>query len=256
MLDFDFLSRRQIPSIAAVIHPGRKGFHKAFFGGKEIIIPIYNSIPEAIERHPQADIFINFASFRSAYESSKEALQLPSINTIIIVAEGIPERQTKELIALAKKENKIIIGPSTVGGIAAGKFRIGYAGGMNENIIKAKLYRPGSVGLVSKSAGIMNEMFNILARTTDGIYEGISIGGDKFPGSTLLDHIIRYEDNPEIKIIVAISELGGKEEYEIVKAKQEGKITKPMIMLVSGTCATIFPWEVQFGHAGAKAGKE
>ena len=67
---------------------------------------------------------------------------------------------------------------------------------MNENIIKAKLYRPGSVGLVSKSAGIMNEMFNILARTTDGIYEGISIGGDTFPGSTLLDHIVRYENNP------------------------------------------------------------
>src|SRR3989344_2371683 len=102
----------------------------------------------------------------------------------------------------------------------------------------------------------MNEMFNILARTTDGIYEGISIGGDTFPGSTLLDHIVRYENNPEIKIIVAISELGGKEEYEIVKAKQEGKITKPLIMLVSGTCASIFPWEVQFGHAGAKAGKE
>src|SRR3989344_7040780 len=102
----------------------------------------------------------------------------------------------------------------------------------------------------------MNEMFNILARTTDGIYEGISIGGDKFPGSTLLDHIIRYEDNPEIKLIVALSELGGKEEYEIARAKQEERITKPIIMLVAGTCASIFPWEVQFGHAGAKAGRE
>ena len=138
MLDFDYLSRRQTPSIAAIIHPGRKGFHKAFFGKKEIIIPVFDSIVGAAEKHPQADVFINFASFRSAYTSSKEALQIPSIKTIIIVAEGIPERQTKELIAIAKKENKIIIGPSTVGGIAAGKFRIGYAGGMNENIIKAK----------------------------------------------------------------------------------------------------------------------
>lgn len=256
MLDFDFLSRREKPSIAAIIHPGRKGFHKAFFGSKEIIIPIHNSIPEVVEKYPDVDVFINFASFRSAFSSSKEALQFPSIKTVIIVAEGIPERQTKELIAIAKKDNKIIIGPSTVGGIAAGKFRIGYAGGMNDNIIKAKLYRPGSVGLVSKSAGIMNEMFNVISRTTDGIYEGISIGGDKFPGSTLLDHILRFENNPEIKIIIAMSELGGKEEYEIAKAKKERKITKPMIMLVSGTCATIFPWEVQFGHAGAKAGKE
>lgn len=256
MLDFDFLSQRQIPSIAAIIHPGRTGFHKVFFGATEIIIPIYDSISKAAEKHSQADVFINFASFRSAFLSSKEALQSSSLKTIVIVAEGIPERQTKELIALAKKNNQMIIGPSTVGGIAAGKFRIGYAGGMNENIIKAKLYRPGSIGLVSKSAGIMNEMFSILARATDGIYEGISIGGDTFPGSTLLDHILRYQSNPNIKLMVAMSELGGKDEYEIIEAKNDGKITKPLVMWVSGTSARIFPWEVQFGHAGAKAGKE
>jgi len=256
MLDYDYLCERRTPSISAIIHPGRKSFHKAFFGKKEILIPLYNSIQEAVKKHNQVEILINFSSFRSAYESSKEALQTNSIKSIFIVAEGIPERQTRELIALAKEKNILIVGPSSVGGIIAGKLRIGYAGGKNENIIKSRLYQPGSVGLVSKSGGMMNELFNIISQTTNGINEGIAIGGDSYPGSTLLEHIFRYENNPEIKLIVALSELGGKDEYEIIKAKQEKKIIKPLIMWVTGTCASIFPYEVQFGHAGARSGKK
>ena len=256
MLDFDYLSKRKTPSISAIIHPGRNGFQKFFFGKTEILVPIYSTIAEAVEKHPNTSSLINFASFRSAYHASKEALLQPTIKTITIVAEGIPERQSKELIALAKRNKKTIIGPSTVGGIVAGQFRIGHAGGMNENIIKAKLYRPGSVGLVSRSGGMMNEFFNIIARTTDGIYEGIAIGGDQFPGSTLLEHMLRFEANPNIKLLVALGEIGGTAEYEIIQAVKAGRITKPIVMWVSGTCAEIFPWEVQFGHAGAKAGSE
>lgn len=256
MLDFDYVCRREGPSVTAIIHPGRNGFHKAFFGAKEILIPIFRDVPEAARAFPQTTIMINFASFRSAYASSQEALLEPTISTIVIVAEGVPEQRTKELVALAAEQGKIIIGPSTVGGIIAGKFRIGHAGGLMENVIKAKLYRPGSVGLVSKSGGIMNEMFNMISRVTDGINEGLAIGGDVYPGSTLLDHLLRYEANPEIKMMVAMSELGGGEEYGIIDAKQQGKLNKPIVMWVSGTCAEMFPWEVQFGHAGAKAGKE
>lgn len=257
MLDFDFLSQRTTPSIAAIIHSGRRGYHKAFFGATEILIPIYPTLTEARQNHPQThiDSLINFASFRSAYLSSKEALLVPQIKIITIVAEGIPERQVKELISIAKQHQKTIIGPATVGALVAGQFRVGHAGGMIENILKAKLYRPGSIGYVSKSGGMMNEMFHIISRATDGIYEGVAIGGDVFPGSTLLDHILRFEQNPHIKMIIALGELGGRAEYEIVNAKLEGKITKPIVMWVSGTCANLFPYSIQFGHAGAKANK-
>ncbi|MBI2573074.1 ATP citrate synthase [Candidatus Woesearchaeota archaeon] len=256
MLDFDFLSKRTTPSIAAIIHSGRRGYHKAFFGATEILLPIYPTLHEAVQNHPAIDSIINFASFRSAYQSSKEAILTPSIKTITIVAEGIPERQVKELIAIAKEHHKTIIGPATVGALVAGQFRVGHAGGMIENILKAKLYRPGSVGYVSKSGGMMNEMFHIISRATDGIYEGVAIGGDVFPGSTLLDHILRFEQNPNIKMIIALGELGGRAEYEIIEAKQQKKITKPIVMWVSGTCANLFPFSVQFGHAGAKANKD
>ena len=99
-------------------------------------------------------------------------------------------------------------------------------------------------------------MYNLLAKTTNGINEGICIGGDSFPGSTLLDHLLRFEQNPQITMMVALGELGGRQEYEIMEAKKQGRLTKPLVMWVAGTCSGFFPFEVQFGHAGAKAGKD
>ena len=257
MLDFDYLCRREKPSIAGLISSEQiAGAHKAFFGNKEILIPVYCDIAEAAQAHPKADVLINLASFRSAFETSKKALEEQSIRTIVIIAEGIPERETRELIAMAKSKNKWIIGPATVGGVQAGAFKIANTAGTAENIIACKLHRPGSVGFVSKSGGLSNEMYNTIARTTDGIYEGIAIGGDAYPGSTLLDHVLRFERIPEIKMIVVLGELGGNEEYLIADAMKSGKIKKPLVAWVTGTCAKMFPTEVQFGHAGAKSGKE
>src|SRR3989339_707330 len=256
MLDFDFLIARNLPSISAIIQPGSSGFHKVFFGTNEILIPIYSDIEEASKNHPKTDVLINFASMRSAYESSLEALNTDQIRVIAIIGEGVPERRSRELAMIAKKKNKLIIGPATVGGIKAGAFKIGDTAGTIENIIDSKLHRPGSVGFVSKSGGMSNEMYNVLAQTTNGVYEGISIGGDRYPGSQLIDHILRFEANPDIKMIISLGEIGGTEEYAIVDALKNGKIKKPLIIWVTGTCASVFPSEVQFGHAGAASGNK
>ncbi|MBU0527193.1 ATP citrate synthase [Candidatus Micrarchaeota archaeon] len=256
MLDFDYICKREKPSIAGLITPGSTGLHKAFFGGVEILLPIYPSIEEACKDQTDADVLINFASFRSAYDSSKKALEQDTINTVVIIAEGIPERMARELIDYSKKRNKMIIGPATVGGIQAGAFKIGNTAGTVDNIIACKLHRPGSVGFVSKSGGLSNEMYNMLAMTTDGLFEGIAVGGDAYPGSTLLEHALRFEQMPEVKMIVMLGELGGKDEYTIVEAKKQGKLKKPMVAWVTGTCAKVFPSDVQFGHAGAKSGAE
>ena len=257
MLDFDYLCRRSEPSVIALISPDQAGgMHRAFFGTKEITIPVYGKINDATKAHPKADVLINMASFRSAFETSKKALEEKTIRAVVIIAEGIPERETRELIALAKENDKMLIGPATVGGIQAGAFKIANTAGTVDNIIACKLHRPGSVGFVSKSGGLSNEMYNIIARTTDGIYEGIAIGGDAHPGSTLLEHVLRFEKIPEIKMIVVLGELGGNEEYLIANALKTGKIKKPLVAWVTGTCAKMFQSEVQFGHAGAKSGKE
>jgi ATP-citrate lyase alpha-subunit len=254
MLDFDFVCRRAAPSVSCIIDPTQEGDHKCFWGAKEILIPIYRSLHDATENHPDADVMVNFASFRSAYPTSKEALESDTIRTVAIIAEGIPEQRTKELIHIARQRRKWIIGPATVGGIAAGAFRIGNTAGTIENIIASKLHRPGSVGYVSKSGGLSNELNNIVALNSDGVYEGVAIGGDRYPGSTFIDHLLRFEANPAIGMMVMFGEVGGLDEYDVVAALKDGRITKPLVAWCIGTCSKVFPAEVQFGHAGARAG--
>ncbi|NVM30117.1 MAG: ATP citrate synthase [Candidatus Helarchaeota archaeon] len=255
MLDFDYICRREKLSVVAVVNPTRAGYMKSFLGTKEVLIPMYRTLQDAVSHHPDADVMVNFASYRSADRTTKEALETPSIRTVAIIAEGIPERRERELALIAKRKNKWIIGPATIGGLRAGAFKVGNTGGALDNLKSLGLYRPGSVGLVTVSGGMLNEMFNIIHQNSDGIFEGIAIGGDRYPGSELLDHILRYEQNPEIKMIVMLGEVGGIKEYDVVNALKEGKISKPLVAWITGTCAKIFPTEVQFGHAGAKSGE-
>jgi len=256
MLDFDYVCRRTVPSVAAIVNPGREGIHKAFFGTKEILLPIYPTLQAASAKHPKADVLVNFASFRSAFASTMEALDNPNIKTAIVIAEGVPERRARQLAAHARQVGKMIIGPATVGGIKAGCFKVANTAGTIDNIIESKLHRPGSVGFVSKSGGLSNECYNIIARNSDGLYEGIAIGGDAYPGSTLLDHILRYEQIPQVKMIAVLGEIGGTEEFKIVQAIKDGRVKKPLVIWVTGTCAKMFSTGVQFGHAGAKADSE
>lgn len=256
MLDFDYLCGRSVPSVAAIINPSRAGIHKVFWGTEEIVLPMYRTIPEAVADYPSVEVVVNFASYRSAFDTTMEALTQPSIKTVAIIAEGVPERMSKKMAATAKKMKKTIIGPATVGGLVAGAFRIGNTAGTIENIVESKLYRPGCVGFVSKSGGMLNEAFNIIARNSSGIVEGIAIGGDRYPGSNLMYHILRYETNPEIAMIACLGEVGGTDEYKIVEALKAGKITKPLVIWVTGTCSKVLPSSVQFGHAGAKAQSE
>ena len=253
MLDFDYACRRPKPSVAAVVDPTQEGYHKSFWGTSETLIPIYRSLVDAAAHHPEADVVVNFASFRSAYPTSKEALLIDTIRTVAIIAEGLPERRTKELIHIAAQRNKWIIGPATVGGVAAGAFKIGNTAGTIENIVESRLHRPGSVAYVSKSGGLSNELNNIVARNTDGVYEGIAIGGDRYPGSTILQHLLRFEANPAVKMLVLFGEVGGVDEYEVIEGLKDGRIKKPLVAWCIGTCSKVFPAEVQFGHAGARA---
>lgn len=98
-----------------------------------------------------------------------------------------------------------------------------------------------------------NELNNIISNTTDGVFEGVAIGGDRYPGTTFMDHIMRYQNDDDAKLIVLLGEVGGIEEYEVCAALKDGRITKPMIAWCIGTCAGMFTSEVQFGHAGSCA---
>ena len=122
---------------------------------------------------------------------------------------------------------------------------------MLDNIIRSKLYRPGSVvrkqkdqkftfrekkmkikyiyyalfpqAYVSRSGGMSNELNNIINIHTNGVYEGVAIGGDRYPGTTFMDHLLRYHDDPEVKMLVLLGEVGGVEEYLVCEALKSGR---------------------------------
>lgn len=255
MLDFDYICKREEPSVSAMIYPfGGNHVQKFYWGSKEILVPVLGSVNEACEQFPNVDTVINFSSFRSVYETSVDIMTNAQIKVLAIIAEGVPERRSRQLLKMAHERGITLIGPATVGGIKPGCFKIGNTGGMIDNLIGCKLYRPGSVAYVSKSGGMSNELNNIIGRTTDGVYEGVAIGGDRYPGTTFLDHLMRFEGDPGVKMCVLLGEVGGVEEYAVGEAVRSGKLTKPIVAWCIGTCATLFATEVQFGHAGACAG--
>ncbi|KAM4059153.1 coA binding domain-containing protein [Hirsutella rhossiliensis] len=257
MLDFDFICKRKTPSVAGIIYTfGGQFVSKMYWGTSETLLPVYQEVSKAVSKHPEVDVVVNFASSRSVYSSTMELMEYPQIKTIAIIAEGVPERRAREIAHVAKKKGVTIIGPATVGGIKPGSFKIGNTGGMMDNIVASKLYRKGSVGYVSKSGGMSNELNNIISHNTDGVYEGIAIGGDRYPGTTFIDHMLRYQADPECKILVLLGEVGGVEEYKVIDAVKQGIITKPIVAWAIGTCASMFKTEVQFGHAGSFANSQ
>ncbi|KAL4961758.1 putative ATP citrate lyase, subunit 1 [Aspergillus stella-maris] len=257
MLDFDFICKRTTPSVAGIIYTfGGQFVSKMYWGTSETLLPVYQDTAKAMAKHPDVDTVVNFASSRSVYSSTMELMQFPQIKSIAIIAEGVPERRAREILVAAKEKGITIIGPATVGGIKPGAYKIGNTGGMMDNIVASKLYRKGSVGYVSKSGGMSNELNNIVSQNTDGVYEGVAIGGDRYPGTTFIDHLLRYQNEPECKILVLLGEVGGVEEYRVIEAVQNGTITKPIVAWAIGTCASMFKTEVQFGHAGASANSD
>merc|ERR1712176_1309527 len=138
---------------------------------------------------------------------------LSTIKTVAIIAEGVPEQQTRDIIKVAESKGVGIIGPATVGGIKPGCLRLGNTGGMLDNVVMSRLYRPGSIAYVSKSGGMSNELNNLICRNSDGVFEGVAIGGDRYPGSRFIDHMLRYQDDPSTKILMLLGEVGGTDEY-------------------------------------------
>ncbi len=255
MLDYDYVIGREKPSVAAIVAPTSSNkFEKFFWGKDEIMVPLYKSTADAVKDHKDADVLLNFASFRTAYDVTMEAIGIDGqFRVVMITAEGIPERLARVMNQEARDRGVTVIGPATVGAISPGAFKIANIGGTIDNIINSKLHRAGSCGLVTRSGGLFNELSNIISLNADGIAEGVAIGGDRFVGSVFIDNLMRMENNPDVKYMVLLGEVGGTEEYKVIEAVKSGKIKKPIIAWCIGTIAKHFSSGVQFGHAGASA---
>lgn len=260
MLDFDYLSGKKEGSIVAII-TGRRGFAKYFFGRREILISTHATLQGLAFKDRNLWFFNNLSGRRTL--SSTSYLLTSNFSGGVIFAEGVPELHSLQItnyVQTCKRANvqsPLIVGPASVGLIVPGALKLGAIGGITpEQVDEGKLTEPGSVAVVSGSGGMTNELINVAIQAGHRLSFALSYGGDRFPILSPRGAFLLAQSDPATKSVLYYGELGGEDEYELVKLKEEGKFTKQVVAHIAGTVASLFPESPQFGHAKAKADKE
>jgi len=252
ILDFDHLCGKKKPSLVGIIASNRKSV-KLFFGREEVLIPCFSKVSDVPQKLAKdVQWMLNVQSARRSLESTVAFFDaFPNARGGHIFAENVPERHATELIARYGK-TKLIAGPSGVGLLVAGSLKIGAIGGTDATMLNAShLIEPGSIAVVSTSAGMTNELLRSVAQAGKRTSFSISIGGDRFPILSLTDVFALAEADPATKAVAYFGELGGTDEYEIVELLKAKKFTKPIVAYISGIIDEAFDEHIQFGHAKA-----
>ncbi|MDD9207647.1 succinate--CoA ligase subunit alpha [Georgenia sp. 10Sc9-8] len=200
-----------------------------------VSVPVYGSVSEAKEA-TGADVSVIFVPPAHTKGAVIEAVDA-GIPLVVIITEGIPVADTTEFFAYAQARGVRLIGPNCPGIISPGQSNVG--------ITPADITGPGRIGLVSKSGTLTYQMMYELRDI--GFTTCLGIGGDPVIGTTHIDALQAFEEDPDTEVIVMIGEIGGDAEEraaEFVKAN----VTKPVVGYVAGFTA---PEGKTMGHAGA-----
>ncbi|GGZ57575.1 succinate--CoA ligase subunit alpha [Streptomyces bluensis] len=221
-------------NIVGGVNP-RKAGQVVDFDGTEI--PVFGSVADAIEK-TGADVTVIFVPEKFTKDAVVEAIDA-EIPLAVVITEGIAVHDTAGFWAHAQaKGNKTrIIGPNCPGLITPGQ--------SNAGIIPADITKPGRIGLVSKSGTLTYQMMYELRDI--GFSSCVGIGGDPIIGTTHIDALAAFQDDPDTDLIVMIGEIGGDAEEraaDFIKAN----VTKPVVGYVAGFTA---PEGKTMGHAGA-----
>jgi succinyl-CoA synthetase alpha subunit len=220
-------------SVVGGVTPGKGGQSVEFVGAT---VPVFGSVAEAVAE-TGADVSVVFVPPRFTKGAVVEAVDA-GVPLIVVITEGVPVRDTAEFFAYAQSRGTSrIIGPNCPGVISPGK--------SNAGIIPADITPPGRIGLVSKSGTLTYQMMYELSDF--GFSSAIGIGGDPIIGTTHIDAIQAFEDDPDTDAIVMIGEIGGDAEERAAAYIRE-HVTKPVVGYVAGFTA---PEGKTMGHAGA-----
>jgi len=220
-------------NVVGGVTPGKGGQVVGFEGAT---VPVFGAVSEAVDA-TGADVSVVFVPPKFAKGAVIESVDA-GIPLIIVITEGVPVKDTAEAFAYAQsKGTSRVIGPNCPGIISPGK--------SNAGIIPADITQPGRVGLVSKSGTLTYQMMYELRDF--GFSSAVGIGGDPIIGTTHIDALQAFEDDPDTDAIVMIGEIGGDAE-ERAAAYIKDHITKPVVGYVAGFTA---PEGKTMGHAGA-----
>jgi succinyl-CoA synthetase alpha subunit len=207
-------------------------------------VAVYDTVRQALKEHPAQASVISVPP-ALVKDAVIEALE-NGIELVVVVSERVPRNDTIEFLEVARENNARVIGPNTLGLISPQKIKLGMAGGPVGDVKKA--YRPGYVGIASRSGGMTTEVANLLTANGIGQSTCIGIGGDPVVGSNFLDLIPLFENDPETKAVVLFSEPGGVIEEKLCEVVIAEKLKTPIIAFIAGRFVDDMPG-IRFGHA-------
>jgi succinyl-CoA synthetase alpha subunit len=221
-------------NIVAGVTPGKGGTSFEHEGRK---IPVFHTVTEAVAE-TGADTSCVFVPPPFAADAAMEAADA-GVDLVVNITEGIP------VVDMLKQFNYVVeqcqarmIGPNCPGIVTAGQCKVG--------IMPARIFKPGPVGLISRSGTLTYEVVNALTEAGIGQTTCIGIGGDPVIGSKFIDLLVDFEDDPETECVVLIGEIGGSDEEEA--AEYVKTMQTPVVGFISGRTA---PPGKRMGHAGA-----
>lgn len=219
--------------ILAGVTPGK--------GGQNVHgVPVFNSVREALHKFPKINSSIVFVPAKFAKDAILEAIY-NGIKLIVVITEHIPVHDEIFFIRYARLKGTIIVGPNTPGIINPHvKCKLG--------IMPAKFFKPGCIGLVSRSGTLAYEVARLISEAGYGISTFIGVGGDPIVGFRMVEVIREFFKDKQTKAIVMLGEIGGTMEEEVAEFLETNGLKKPVIAFIAGKSA---PPGKRMGHAGA-----
>lgn len=224
--------------VVAGVTPGK--------GGQEVEgVPVYDSVEEALEDHPEINTSLVYVPPFAAKDAAFEAMDA-GIKTLDIVTERVPTRDSWQIYEKAQEEGARVVGPTSVGIISPGKCKLGPIGGSEPE----KVYKPGKVGVISKSGGMTTETSWVVRQSGYGVSTAVGLGGDRIACTTFEDALRLFEEDDQTEAVVMFGELGGTYEEKAAEQIEKGEFTKPLVAFIAGKFTEDMPSQ-QYGHAGA-----